>query len=171
MAHTPSEADKAVEELRICRLELAQVRVAQEEAAEASLIEGRQLKRANKQLKLLAEAVDDHLNQHQENAGLASKVSRRLPGRKDPETSDVALLRASELFAGPWYLIQHPEVVASGQSAVLHYLRHGAAAGFDPSPRFNTKKYLREHPELAASGTNPLVHFLTEKHPQAGTSQ
>lgn len=173
MPHTPRESDRVVEELRICRLELAQVRAAQEQSAETSATDNRRLKRVTAQLKHLAEAVDAHLEQH-EREGKPARVIRvgaRLVGRRSTEEEDAALLLASDHFAGPWYLIQHPEVVASGQSSVLHYLRHGADAGFDPSPDFSTRGYLRDHPDVAEAGLNPLVHFLTDERPNAEPKQ
>ena len=171
------EADRLREDLRICRLELAQVRTAQEHAAEAALDDRRRLHRAERQLRKLAEAADELLNQHEDErrprAGLGRRVGRRLPGRRadpDPEEQQAALLRSSEMFDGAWYLAQHPRALASGLSAAVHYLRRGAAAGFDPSPRFRTRDYLREHPELADSGVNPLIHLLTTARGEAGSS-
>ena len=173
MAQTPSESDRVVEELRMCRLELAQVRAAQEETAETSASESRRLKRVSAQLNKLAETIDAHLDQHESEGkpARALRVGAKLVGRRSNEDDDAAMLRASDSFAGPWYLIQHPEVVASAQSAALHYLRHGAAAGFDPSPNFSTRDYLRAHPDVAEAGINPLVHYLTDERRNAGKNQ
>ncbi len=64
------------------------------------------------------------------------------------------------MFNGAWYLRRHPEVVASGLTPAVHYLRHGAAAGFNPSADFNTSRYLAQHPAAARAGANPLLHHL-----------
>jgi SAM-dependent methyltransferase len=66
------------------------------------------------------------------------------------------LLAASDLFDAAWYQAAHPEA----QDPIYHYLREGAAAGFDPSPRFNTRAYLSEHKDVAEVGVNPLIHYL-----------
>ena len=54
-------------------------------------------------------------------------------------------------------------MAATGLPPALHYLRHGAAAGHDPGPKFSTSGYLRKNPEVAASGANPLVHHLEQQ--------
>ena len=84
----------------------------------------------------------------------------------------MAAIQESGLLDGPWYLREYPHVVSSGLSPARHYLRHGAAAGLDPSPDFSTEDYLRRHPDLAADGENPLLHHLqrrTEQEPAGRT--
>lgn len=44
--------------------------------------------------------------------------------------------------------------------AARHYLRHGAALGFSPSPLFDGPYYLANNPDVAAAGVNPLLHYL-----------
>ena len=43
---------------------------------------------------------------------------------------------------------------------VWHYLDHGAKAGLDPSPRFDTSHYVHAHHDVRGSGLNPLFHYL-----------
>ena len=69
-----------------------------------------------------------------------------------------AILRESGLFEEDWYLERYPH--ARGTDPVLHYLRHGAAEGLNPSPVFSTTKYLTNYPDVAAIGVNPLLHYV-----------
>lgn len=172
MSYTPSELDRVTEELRICRLELAQARAAQEEAAESASAATSRAKRLSAQLRDLSLAANEHLEARfgDTKSFRAGRVASLIPGRRNSDDDDVSRIRASESFSGPWYLIQHPEVLANGRSPALHYLRHGAAAGFDPSPQFSTRDYLRSHPEVAKSGMNPLVHHLATQQQDSGTS-
>ncbi|MGA8611327.1 MAG: hypothetical protein WB760_06365 [Xanthobacteraceae bacterium] len=61
-----------------------------------------------------------------------------------------------------WYLKRHPEVAASEIDPLDHYLRHGAAAGYDPHPTFCTTWYLHRYPDVAGAGINPLVHYVRD---------
>lgn len=42
----------------------------------------------------------------------------------------------------------------------VHYLRHGAYEGRQPSTFFDSTYYLIAYPDIAANGLNPLVHYL-----------
>ncbi|WP_226629320.1 rhamnan synthesis F family protein [Alloyangia pacifica] len=69
-----------------------------------------------------------------------------------------ARIGRSPYFDRAWYVRRY----LSGTrpvSAALHYLREGAAAGFDPGPGFSTRGYLAAHPDVAAAGVNPLLHY------------
>lgn len=79
-------------------------------------------------------------------------------GRREEEQSD--LLRSSGLFDAAWYLETYPDVRLAGIDPVLHYLRHGAAEGRDPSRYFSTRDYQERYVDVAAAGINPLLHFL-----------
>lgn len=68
--------------------------------------------------------------------------------------------RRNPLFDEEYYLDRYPFVRATGMDAYAHYLRHGAAAGLDPSAGFDTEWYLRNNPDVAAAGANPLDHYL-----------
>jgi GT2 family glycosyltransferase len=69
-----------------------------------------------------------------------------------------AILRESGLFEEDWYLERYPHT--RGTDPVLHYLRHGAAEGLNPSRLFSTAKYLKNYPDVAAIGINPLLHYV-----------
>src|ERR1044071_7093853 len=70
---------------------------------------------------------------------------------------NAAILRSSGLFEEDWYLSRYPHT--RGTDPVLHYLRHGAAEGLNPSRFFSTTKYLKNCPDVAAIGVNPLLHY------------
>ena len=63
-----------------------------------------------------------------------------------------------------WYHRTHPEAGASGPPAVLHYLRHGWQAGFDPSPRFSLDAYATLTGWTPKEG-EPLARFLKDGAP------
>jgi chromosome segregation ATPase len=75
----------------------------------------------------------------------------------------VRMVRESGYFDAGYYLRNYPDVAKSGMDAVVHYLRHGALEGRNPSERFDTAGYLARYPDVAAERNrlNPLVHFLT----------
>lgn len=156
MADTDPDVARLEESLRQCRRELAAVRQEQETWGERVA----PLEHAERQLRALAEALDQHLTDTERaTSGVKGWLKRRLVAGPTPaEVDDVARLRASPLFDGAWYLQEYPEVVRTGLSPALHYLRHGAAERKDPGPSFDTRAYLREHPEVPR-GTNPLLHF------------
>jgi hypothetical protein len=70
--------------------------------------------------------------------------------------SDTTLVR---LFDAKWYLQRHLEAASSGLAPLTHYIRVGAAAGYDPHPMFCTSWYLERYPDIAKAGMNPLVHY------------
>ena len=61
----------------------------------------------------------------------------------DP-SGDAALIRASGLFDADYYRARYPDVAESGLDPIDHYLRIGAARGYDPSPLFDTGYYARQ---------------------------
>jgi hypothetical protein len=74
----------------------------------------------------------------------------------------VRIVAESGLFDEAWYTKRYQ---ASSGSPILHYLRFGAKAGFNPNPCFDTNWYLSRNPDVAASKLNPLVHYI--RHGQA----
>jgi len=151
------DATRLEESLRQCRLELAAVRLEQESWAERLA----PLEHAATQLHELSAALDEHLTAvERATPGLRGWVKRRLlPGTPAPsEVEDLATIRSSPLFDGAWYLEQYPDVVRTGMSPALHYLRHGRAQRKHPSPNFDAISYVRDHPELPARA-NPLLHY------------
>jgi len=61
----------------------------------------------------------------------------------DP-SGEAGLIRASGLFDVDWYLATYPDVAASGLDPIDHYLRIGAACGYNPNPLFDTNYYARQ---------------------------
>lgn len=63
-------------------------------------------------------------------------------------------------FDPAYYLTSYPDVEASGQDPLQHYLEHGWKENRDPSAGFSTSGYLNANPDVLAAGQNPLLHFL-----------
>ena len=81
-------------------------------------------------------------------------------------------------FDRKYYLARYPDVAAAGINPLVHYVRHGRAAGrkgaadnpaFDlyqdlesvaRSELFDAGYYLRTNPDVGARGLDPLEHFL-----------
>jgi hypothetical protein len=70
------------------------------------------------------------------------------------------LIEVSGYFDVDWYERHYPDVAASRLDPIIHYLRHGAAEGRDPSSRFDTRDYVARNPDVSAAGVNPLLHFI-----------
>jgi len=86
-----------------------------------------------------------------------------LPQEMDNIHSDAehaALVRKSDLFDEKWYFKKYNNINIQGMDAALHYVRHGAAEGRDPSQFFCTNAYWKQNPDVKAAGMNPLVHYL-----------
>ncbi|WP_420136645.1 sulfotransferase family protein [Sphingomonas sp.] len=67
------------------------------------------------------------------------------PSNAAPDPSgDADLVRRSGLFDVDYYLARYPDAVDSGLDAVDHYLKIGAAKGYQPSPLFDTGYYARQ---------------------------
>jgi glycosyltransferase involved in cell wall biosynthesis len=80
--------------------------------------------------------------------------------RRTPDLDQNAeLVGASTYFDEAWYRSRYGDHIKREPPAD-HYLRQGAALGFDPGPLFSTVRYLADHPDVAREGMNPLVHFL-----------
>jgi glycosyltransferase involved in cell wall biosynthesis len=88
-----------------------------------------------------------------------SEANARLRRRRG-ERRYYEIVKRSDWFDRTWYLATYQDVRLAGIDPVLHYIRHGAAEGRDPSPRFNTTRYLQNNTDVASAGKNPLVHFL-----------
>lgn len=156
IADVQAEIAKLQEALALCQRELAQVRRQQEEAAEITASNSRSAQR----LRQLSTRLDKRLTAGESVAGRRGWLKRRLFSTmpRVEEDADLAILRSSKLMNGPWYLVRYPEIVSTGLSPALHYLRVGAAEQMDPGPAFSTRKYLAQNTDLP-SGMNPLVHF------------
>jgi CDP-glycerol glycerophosphotransferase (TagB/SpsB family) len=75
---------------------------------------------------------------------------------RDPGIEHV---RASGVFDHAYYLEHYPDVAGTGIDPIVHYFRHGAEEGRNPSAMFETNYYLDHNPDVARAGTNPLLHF------------
>jgi hypothetical protein len=69
-------------------------------------------------------------------------------------------IASSDLFDARWYRSTQVSGAAAIMDPVWHYLDHGARAGLDPSPRFDTSHYVHAHHDVRNSGLNPLFHYL-----------
>lgn len=69
-------------------------------------------------------------------------------------------LEQSGLFDPVYYLRRYPDVGAAGIDPLTHYLDHGAKAGRDPNPVFQTQWYVARYPDVTKLGENPLLHYL-----------
>ena len=69
-------------------------------------------------------------------------------------------IASSDLFDARWYRSTQVSGLASLMDPLWHYLDHGAALGFDPSPVFDTSHYVHTNHDVRRSGLNPLFHFL-----------
>ena len=66
----------------------------------------------------------------------------------------------SPLFSVEHYLRQAPELLATGESPLLHFVREGWQRGLSPHPLFDTAFYVRRHGRAFRDGEDPLTHFL-----------
>jgi hypothetical protein len=71
------------------------------------------------------------------------------------------LITQSGLFDSKWYLARYPDVREAGVDPAVHYLRHGAAEGRQPSPHFGTEPASQSEPCAGSKLTQ------TEKAPAA----
>ena len=153
------EIDELEKSLHQCRSELASVRHQYESMAETSAA----AERAAAQAVEISRVLNEHLVASEAvAAGPKGWLKRRvLPNAATAsEIAEAQQLRDSSLFDGAWYLRTYPEVIATGLSPALHYLRLGAAQGKDPGPEFSTNHYLSRHPMVARRRVNPLLNHL-----------
>lgn len=61
---------------------------------------------------------------------------------------------------GGWYLERHPDVARAGVDPILHYVLHGADAGYFPHPLFDSLYDLHSNEDVRSEGLNPYLHFL-----------
>jgi len=73
---------------------------------------------------------------------------------------DLRDVRDSGFFDAGWYASVYPEVRRSGIDPLHHFVRIGAARGFDPGPRFSTGFYVDHAPDAAGHDTNALLHYV-----------
>ena len=159
MSTRESDAVELEGTLHQCRQELAAAREQLERLAEQAA----RADRATAQAEAIAAALDARLTAEEVPAtGPKGWLKRKVkPNAATPqELADARELRESPLFDGVWYLRTYPEVVETGLSPALHYLRHGVTEQYDPGPEFSTKGYLARHPLVARKKANPLLNHL-----------
>ena len=76
------------------------------------------------------------------------------------ERRDAHALMQSGLFDEAWYRKRHL-AGRPGVDPARHYVRHGAALGHDPHPRFDARWYLSHNTDVREAGINPFVHYVT----------
>lgn len=91
-------------------------------------------------------------------------------GRDAGRPSSLSLFPAKELteaekavqhlFDIEWYLKKYPDVAASKQNPLVHYMRHGWREGRNPNKEFSTVHYLMNKLDVLTSQINPLYHFV-----------
>lgn len=70
------------------------------------------------------------------------------------------IIEKSGLFDVKYYLFTYPDVRLSDVDPIMHYLRHGAKEGRNPSADFDTRYYYRRNTDVLRNGINPLVHYI-----------
>jgi GT2 family glycosyltransferase len=71
-----------------------------------------------------------------------------------------SLILSSGLFDPVYYRRQAQLDELAPERLVLHYIQHGAAAGLDPNPLFDTDWYVQKNPHVAGTGMNPFAYYL-----------
>ena len=99
------------------------------------------------------------------------QLPRRLRARRE-QRAPIPDVAAVPVFDADWYLATYPDVAASGQNPLRHYMKSGMAEGRDPSeeqaqaravassPFFDRDWYLAQYPDVAAAGLDPVLHYL-----------
>lgn len=80
---------------------------------------------------------------------LRLKLERLWPLHSDGKLRNLAS-RIDPDFDEAYYLLQNPDVAASGHEALLHYLRYGWKEGRVPHPDIDNATLLRRYPEIKA---------------------
>jgi len=94
--------------------------------------------------------------------GPVSPVTSRADQAPETKESAKQTILSSGLFDAAFYVSQYPLEPEFSSDPVEHYLKTGAARGYDPHRLFSTAFYASAHPESSVSGMNPLYHYLTE---------
>lgn len=92
--------------------------------------------------------------------GRAAPLRRAGPATSDQVKSDYALVARSGLFDIRYYLANNPDVAASGEDPIVHYLQFGYLDGRAPSAFFDGNAYWDRNADVREARFNPLVHWL-----------
>lgn len=63
-------------------------------------------------------------------------------------------------FDAEYYLAHNPDIGATHDDPLKHYIEIGWQEGRDPSPDFSTRFYLQANPDVRAHNMNPFWHYL-----------
>jgi serralysin len=63
-------------------------------------------------------------------------------------------------FDADYYLMNNPDVAASGMNPLDHYSAYGWREGRDPNATFDSSYYLEMNRDVATARLNPLEHYL-----------
>ncbi len=100
---------------------------------------------------------------------LPPRLRDALSSRLKPLHPDQVI--AARAFDRAFYLKANPDVAASDQDPLEHFLRFGWLEGRDPTAEFSVRAYLEAYPDVADSGVNPFVHYLTNGRPRIRAPQ
>ena len=75
--------------------------------------------------------------------------------------SDLAMLAASDLFDGAFYLRAYPDVAAHGIDPATHFIGQGWREGRRPSLYFDPVWYRAANSDVARAGVNPVLHYIS----------
>jgi hypothetical protein len=81
-------------------------------------------------------------------------------GLSEAEREALSVIQESGLFDEDWYYRNHPDVAATKISGVVHYVKHGAAEGRNPTSFFDTNRYRRLKSANIPPWQNPLAHYI-----------
>jgi hypothetical protein len=76
-----------------------------------------------------------------------------------------------ERFDPDWYLRTYPDIAATGQDPIEHYLMYGRSEGRSPSEdvwrlrelaaeAFDEVWYVHRYPDVGRAGFDPVTHYL-----------
>ncbi|MBV8474838.1 MAG: hypothetical protein JO107_01255 [Hyphomicrobiales bacterium] len=78
-----------------------------------------------------------------------------------PGSAHEAIRRAiAPHFDREFYLQRNPDIAATSQDALDHYIKAGWREGRWPTPDFDTDYYVRANPDVIAAGMNPFQHYV-----------
>lgn len=95
--------------------------------------------------------------------GIAEHRAAMPPDNRDKEITFIQIrdvIEQSGLFDKEFYRAMYWQEVENEPDLVLHYIREGAAKGYDPSPEFDTLFYVSSDEGLQNTGLNPLYHYV-----------
>jgi GT2 family glycosyltransferase len=74
------------------------------------------------------------------------------------------IIAQSSLFDTQYYLFTYPDVREADIDPIMHYIKHGAVEGRNPSKDFDTSYYLNTYKDINTNEINPLFHYIVFGH-------